>query len=97
MDVEAQSRKNERIDLRVSPEEKEMFLRAHRISGDRTFSGFVTRIIKARSSEIIEENARILASDEDKKILFSALFAEQEPNQTLKDAAKKYRSTKGHN
>jgi len=89
--MQAQSRKNERIDLRVTLEEKELFLKAHRISGDRTFSSFVTRIVKNRSSEIIAENQRILASEADRKLFFDALFSDQEPNEALKNAAKKYR------
>lgn len=90
--METQNRKNERIDLRVTPEEKKMFLKAHRISGDRTFSSFVTRVVKAKSFEIIEENERILASERDRKIFFDVLFSDQEPNQTLKDAAQKFKS-----
>lgn len=93
--MKTQSVKNERIDIRVTPEEKEVFLKAHEISGDRTFSGFITRIVKTKSFEIIEENERILASERDRKIFFDALFSEQEPNQTLKDAAKKFKSLQG--
>ena len=84
--------KNERIDIRVTPEEKKMFLQAHRISGDRTFSGFITRIIKTKSVEIIEESKKILASERDRKIFFDTIFSEQEPNQALKDAARKFKS-----
>lgn len=90
--METQSIKNERIDIRVTPEEKKMFLKAQRISGDRTFSGFITRIVTSKSFEIIEENERILASERDRKVFFDALFSEDEPNQRLKDAAKKYKS-----
>ncbi|PIQ20074.1 MAG: hypothetical protein COW65_17130 [Cytophagales bacterium CG18_big_fil_WC_8_21_14_2_50_42_9] len=84
--------KNERIDIRVTPEEKEMFLQAHRISGDRTFSGFITQIVKTKSIEIIEKNKKILVSERDRKVFFDAIFSEQEPNQALKDAASKFKS-----
>ena len=90
--METQTIKNERIDIRVTPEEKRVFQRAYRISGDRTFSSFVTRIVKNKSFEIIRENERILASERDKKIFFDAIFSDQEPNQVLKDAAKKFKS-----
>lgn len=86
-----QSTKKERIDIRVTPEEKEIFLKAQKLSGERTFSAFVTHIVKAKSFEIIEENERILASERDRKTFFDAIFADQEPNQALKDAAKKYK------
>ena len=85
--------KNERIDLRITPEEKELFLKAQKISGDKTFSAFVTRIVKTKAEEIIEENKKVLASERDRKIFFDAIFSEQKPNQALKDAAKKFKST----
>ena len=90
--MKTQGSKNERIDIRVTPEEKEIFLRAHRLSGERTFSAFITHAVRTRSYEIIEENERILASERDKRIFFNAILADQEPNQSLKEAAKKYKS-----
>jgi len=87
-----QNIKNERIDIRVTPEEKKIFLSALRLSGDRSLSAFVTRIVKTKAFEIIEENERILSSERDRKIFFDAIFADMEPNQTLKDAAKKFKS-----
>lgn len=90
--METEHTKNERIDIRVTPEEKRMFLEAHRISGDRTFSAFITRIIKTKSVEIIEKNKKILATEKDRKIFFDVIFSEQEPNQMLKNAATKFKS-----
>ena len=86
------SRKEERIDIRVSHEEKQLFLKAQQISGDRTFSGFITRIIKAKSAEIVEESARILSSQRDRELFFNSIFSEQEPNQLLKDAVLRFKS-----
>ncbi len=85
--------KNERIDLRITPEEKSLFLQAHKISGDKSFSGFITRIVKTKSVEIIEENKKILASERDRELFFEAIFSEQRPNQALKDAATKFKSS----
>lgn len=83
--------KSERIDIRVSPEEKEIFLKAQKLSGERSFTAFITRIIKSKSLEIIEKNEQILASDRDREIFFEALMKDQEPNQVLKEAADKYK------
>jgi len=91
--METQIRKDDRIDIRVSPEEKKIFRRAHKLSGDKTFSSFVTRIVRAESIQIIEENERILASERDKEIFFQAVFANREPNKALTAAANKYKST----
>lgn len=91
--METQNTKKERIDIRVTPEEKKMFVKARRLSGDKSLSAFVTRIVKNSSLEIIEKNNQILASERDKKIFFDSIFADQQPNQALKDAARKYESS----
>ena len=91
--METQSIRNERIDIRITPEEKEIFLRARKLSGDRSLSAFITRIVKDKAFEIIEENERILSTERDRKIFFDAIFADMEPNQALKDAAKKFKSS----
>lgn len=44
---------NERIDISVTPKEKEIFLRTQKLSGDRTFSAFITRIVKSKSLELV--------------------------------------------
>ncbi|MBU0489777.1 MAG: DUF1778 domain-containing protein [Bacteroidetes bacterium] len=90
--MDTQSIRNERIDIRITPEEKKIFLRARKLSGDRSLSAFITRIVKTKAFEIIEENERILASKRDRKIFFDAIFADVEPNQALTDAAKKFKS-----
>lgn len=90
--MEAQIKKDERIEFRVSPEDKEIFLRAQKLSGDKTFSSFVTRIVRTEATHIIEQKERILASERDKELFFKAIFRDAEPNKTLSDAAKKYQS-----
>ena len=88
----AQIKKEDRIEFRVSPEDKDIFLRAQKLSGDNTFSSFVTRIVRAEATHIIEQNEKILASERDKEIFFKAIFSDAKPNKTLSNAAKKYKS-----
>lgn len=90
--MKTKTRKEDRIEFRISPEEKALFRKALLLSGDKTFSGFVTRIVRTKSIQIIEENERILASERDKEIFFKAVFANQEPNKTLTEAANKFKS-----
>ena len=87
------NKRKERIDIRVTPEEKQLFLKALKLNGDRSLSAFITRVIKNKSFEILERENRILASERDKEIFFNTIFNEQEPNQVLKDAAKKFESS----
>ncbi len=92
--METQTIRNERIDIRITLEEKKVFLRALKLSGDRSLSAFVTRILKAKAVEIIDENEQILSSKRDRMIFFDAIFNEMEPNNALKVAAKKFKSLK---
>ncbi len=92
--MKTQIRKDDRIEFRIAPEEKRLFQRAQQLSGDKTFSGFVTRIVRARSIQIIEENEQIIASDRDKEIFFKAVFEDSKPNKVLSEAAKKFKSIK---
>ncbi len=93
--MKTQKKKDDRIEFRVAPEEKRLFRRAQQLSGDKTFSGFVTRIVRTRSIQIIEEKEKILASERDKEIFFKAVFEDSKPNKVLFEAAKKYKSIKG--
>jgi uncharacterized protein (DUF1778 family) len=92
--MKTQIKKDDRIEFRVAPEEKRMFRRAQKLSGDKTFSGFVTRIVRTRSIQIIKEKERILASERDKEIFFKSIFADSNPNKTLSEAAEKFKSIK---
>jgi len=89
--METQHRKEERIDIRVTPEEKDLFIKAQRVGGYRSFSAFITSVIKEKADEIISHNEKLLASNRDRAIFFSALFADMEPNQALKEAAERYK------
>ena len=92
--MKTQIKKDERIEFRIAPEEKELFRRAQQLSGDKTFSGFITRIVRTRSIQIIEEKEKILASERDKEIFFKAVFEDSKPNNVLSEAAKKFKNIK---
>ncbi|HHP7242621.1 MAG TPA: DUF1778 domain-containing protein [Cyclobacteriaceae bacterium] len=84
--------KDERIELRVSSIEKKMFKRAQKLSGDKSFSSFIIRVVKQHAEEIVAKNNKILATDKDRQIFFDAVFSDAKPNETLVEAAKKYKS-----
>lgn len=90
--MEAQLNKDERIELRVSSKDKKIFKRAQKLSGDKSFSSFIVRIIKEQAEEIVAKHDRILATEKDRKLFFDAVFANNEPNQNLVEAAKRYKS-----
>jgi uncharacterized protein (DUF1778 family) len=92
--MEAHLNRDERIEIRISHEDKTIFKKAQQLSGDKTFSSFLVRILRSYSKNIISENERILVSQRDRDVFFAAVFADLEPNEKLKSAAKRYKSVK---
>lgn len=92
--MEAQLGKDERIEIRVSSADKKIFRRAQKLSGDKSFSSFIVRVVKQQAEEIVAKNDRIIASEKDRNAFFDAVFGNSKPNQNLVDAAKRYKSKK---
>ena len=92
--METQSSKDERMELRVSSADKRIFKKAQKLSGDKSFSSFVVRIVKKEAEEIVSKNDRIIATEKDRQVFFDAVFGNTTPNQDLVAAAKRYKSKK---
>ncbi len=92
--MEAQLSKDERIELRISSDDKRIFKRAQKLSGDKSFSSFIVRVVKQQAEEIVAKHDRILSSEKDRKVFFDAVFGSSKPNQNLVEAAKRYKSKK---
>jgi uncharacterized protein (DUF1778 family) len=90
--MEPQLNKDERIEIRISSYDKRIFQKAQKLSGDKSFSSFILRIVKEQSEEIVAKKDRILASERDRKKFFDAVFGDGKPNENLVKAAKKYKS-----
>ncbi|HHU34984.1 MAG TPA: DUF1778 domain-containing protein [Bacteroidetes bacterium] len=84
--------KDERIEIRISSYDKRIFQKAQKLSGDKSFSSFILRIVKEQSEEIVARKDRIIVSERDRKKFFDAVFGSSRPNQNLVEAAKKYKS-----
>jgi uncharacterized protein (DUF1778 family) len=80
--------------LRVSAADKKIFKRAQELSGDKSFSSFVVRILRKEAEKIVAQNNQIIASENDRKVFFDAVFGQTKPNQNLVEAAKRYKSKK---
>lgn len=92
--MKPQVNKDERIELRVSSTDKRVFKRAQKLSGDKSFSSFIVRVVKQHAEEIVAKNDRILATEKDRQVFFDAVFGNSTPNQNLVEAAKRYKSKK---
>ncbi|HDR53028.1 MAG TPA: DUF1778 domain-containing protein [Mariniphaga anaerophila] len=84
--------KDERIEIRISAYDKRIFQKAQKLSGDKSFSSFIVRVVKEQAEKIVAKNDRIIASERDREIFFNAVFENSKPNQNLVEAAIKYKS-----
>ena len=85
-------KKSERIDLRITLTDKELFKKAQLLSGDASLSSFLVRILKQKTQEIVAEKKNIIVSERDRKVFFDAVFSDIEPNDKLKKAAERYKA-----
>ncbi len=88
---------NDRIDVRISKEQKELIKYAAELSGFKSLSEFIVFHIQAKANNIIKESNTILNTIEDKKIFLEALLNPPEPNEALKKARLNYQKFKEAN
>lgn len=82
---------NDRIDVRISKEQKEFVKYASEISGFKNLSEFVIYCINKQANEIILENNLILKSIEDKRVFVDVILNPPKPNSKLKQAQSNYK------
>lgn len=81
---------NDRIDLRISKEHKELIKHAAEISGFKTVSEFIVTLAKNEANRIIGEEDKVLKSMDDKVFFVETLLNPPAPNEALKRALKYY-------
>lgn len=81
---------NDRIDVRISREQKELIKLASDLSGFKSLTEFVVFCINKEANKIIVENDQILKSIEDKKVFLTAILNPPAPNDSLKKAQLNY-------
>jgi uncharacterized protein (DUF1778 family) len=77
---------NDRIDVRISREQKELIRYACDLRGFKNLSEFVVYCISKEANEIIIENSQVLKTLEDKKIFIESILNPPKPNAILKKA-----------
>ena len=86
------SHKAGRIEIRLTAQDKALFKRAQVLSGDKSVSSFILRIVKNHAQKLIAENDRILVSERDQAVFFEAVLGEVKPNAALKQAFDRHQS-----
>jgi uncharacterized protein (DUF1778 family) len=78
-----------RIDLRVNSEQKELLEKAASLKGLSLSAYLLSHGLEAAKAEL-EKHQKLVLSDRDRDLFLSLIVNPPEPNQSLKDAMKKF-------
>ena len=81
---------NDRIDVRISKEQKELIKCASVIRGFKNVSEFIVTYVANEASKIVSENNKVLKTVEDQKIFIEAILNPPIANDKLKNAQLKH-------
>ncbi|WP_341525320.1 DUF1778 domain-containing protein [Nostoc sp. UHCC 0302] len=86
--------KAERLEARITKEQKELFQRAADIQG-RTLTDFVISSVLNAATQVIHEHETMILTQQDQEAFVSALLNPPEPSAKLRSAAKHYKQKMG--
>jgi uncharacterized protein (DUF1778 family) len=92
--IEATRGKKERLEARVSAEQKELFMRAAALQGG-TLTEFVVRSLQEAASRTIREHEIMELTAQDREVFIETLLNPPGPNERLRQAAIEYRNIMG--
>jgi uncharacterized protein (DUF1778 family) len=88
-------RRRERLEARVTPEQKQLFQRAASLAG-RTLSDFLIDSARRAAEEAIRNHEVITLSEPGSQALFEMLLNPGEPSTRLQEALEHHQSVFGH-
>ncbi|MUL39191.1 DUF1778 domain-containing protein [Gloeocapsopsis dulcis] len=86
--------KDERLEVRITKEQKELFQQAADIQG-RTLTDFVVSSVFEAAKQAIQEHEIMVLTLRDRKVFVEALLNPPEPSAKLRDAASRYKQKMG--
>ena len=86
--------RSQRLEARVSEEQKQLFVRAAELQG-RSLTDFVIASAQEAAIETVRTHDTLALSERDRRTFVSALLAPPAPAKTLEQAAKRYRERAG--
>lgn len=87
--------KVQRLEARVTDEQKELFQRAAAIQG-LTLTDFVVISLQEKATQLVKDRDIMALSEEDRKIFVDALLNPPKPNKKLRQAAQEHGKLLGH-
>lgn len=87
--VNSERSKAERLEARVTKEQKELFQRAADIQG-RTLTDFVVSSVLDIAKKVIMEHENMILTKQDQEVFVAALLNPPEPSTKLRNAAQRY-------
>src|SRR3990172_10547176 len=86
--------RDERLEARVTKEQKALFVRAAELQG-RSLTDFLVASAQAAAMETVRTHDAMRLSERDREAFVSALLTPPSPARTLEQAAKRYRQRMG--
>lgn len=90
----APRRRAERIEARVTPEQKRLFERAAALEG-RSLTDFLLASAQSAALQAISHYELLKLAPEDQRVFVDALLNPPAPNKALRAAAARYRAAQG--
>ena len=84
----------ERLEARVTKEQKALFIRAAELQG-RSLTDFLVASVQEAAIETVRTHDAMRLSERDREAFVSALLTPPSPARTLEQAAKRYRQRMG--
>ena len=85
--------RDQRLEARVTPDQKELIERAACVQG-RTVTDFVVSALQDAAKQAIADHTVWKLTEDQQKVFIDALTNPPEPNQTLREAYKRFRKYK---
>ena len=88
------SRKEQRLEARVTPEQKKLIERAAKLRGT-TVTEFVVLSAQQAAAETIRNHETLVLRDEARDVFVKAILNPPLPNEALRSAARRYKAERG--
>jgi len=92
--IDRRSRKEERLEARVTPEQKKMIARAAALRGS-SVTEFVVASAQQAAADAIKDFELLALHDEARDVFVNAVLHPQAPNEAARKAAQRYKEQMG--